>query len=1050
MARSTPHVLTIPPGHDFSRVLVAALLDEDILGMRYREDPLALADLIIYVPTQRLREAVESSFAKALAPRPAILPRIRPLAEPGDPLELMLAQANIAGLPFGPDITHRDITTIERQFLLLPDVMGWQKTIRERRGEDEPTSARARAAELAEGLSLADALGRLIDEMAMSGTPLERLANVESGDFDPAGFDEYWSLTREFLRLAAIGWPARLAKMHAQDSMTQRLGRIEAEAATLARLDPKTPVIVAGSTGSVHATARLMRSVARLDRGAVILPGLDTMIAREDEGSIWPLVGAQDANFATRFAHPQVSLKRSIEEIGIRVEDVRVIGVDTPAINARNRLIMQALRPAETSGNWRKARENFPIEAALDGLRVIVAQDEREEALAIAILMRETLETPGNTVALVTGDRSIARRVRAELRRWGISAEDSAGSPLAESKAGSLLRLFLAAAEDRDAVSILTLLRHPLFRLGLETDELARLTDALEILVFRGRYFGQHLPMMERVVLALNEEDRRLAPAGKRIASETLDALSGFARAIDSELLHFDGASPDASLATLVAQLKSALMTLTALPGGHSMLDVEQSAEAVLALIDEIALAADENPVPCLALRGILETALASRISPEVSTAHPRAFILGLLEARLVAADRIILAGLNEGVFPGVTPADPFLNRAMRLTLGLQPPEWRIGQSAHDFTMLAGHADITLTRAVRSGGQPSTPSRFLRRLQAFIGASDWRRLMDEGAETLDLARRLDAPGPFAPIEAPDIIPDAPRIPQKLSITEIETLRRDPYAIYAKHLLDLTPLDELDPEPDGRERGTILHDVLETYSRGTPPDDPDDASAQLRDIGTDALRRIAHEPELHRFWWQTFEAIIPGYVAFDRERRGNGTRIFLEERARHDLSLPEGMQIRISGAADRLEIAPDGALTIIDYKSGVSSPRTSMIAKGLAPQLTITGALALRGAFRALGAVQSIAGLAYLPISGKAPVTLKSVGSKTLHLDTLIASDWDQLIKELAAYAAGSRGYRSRIATFRQDESRDYDHLSRVGEWSLGGIEDEDVTEGSET
>lgn len=1048
MARPAPHVLTIPPGHDFSRVLVEALLDDDILGMRYRENPLALADLVIYVPTQRLRQALERAFAAGLAPRPAILPRIRPLAEPGDPLDLILAQDGLAGMPFGPEAARPLVTPMQRQFLLLPDVTTWRRTIRERRGEDEPASARERAADLSETLALAGALGRLIDEMAISGTPLERLANVESDDFDPAGFDEYWSLTRDFLRLAAIAWPARLAALGAQDSMSQRLAQIEAEAARLTALDVKTPVIVAGSTGSVHATARLMRAVARLDRGAVILPGLDTVLAREDDGAIWPLIGAQNANFATQFAHPQVSLKRSIEEIGIRAEDVRILGTGNARIAARNRMMAQVLRPAETTGNWRKARADFPVEAALEGVRVIEAQEEGEEALAIAILMRETLETPGRTVALVTGDRMIAHRVSAELRRWGIAAEDSAGSPLSESRAGSLLRLYLAAVETRDAVSVLTLLRHPLFRLGLTADAVGRLTDALEILVFRGRHFSQRLSLMDRVVLALSEGNRRLPPAAKRIGPDICGMLPGFAGAVDAEFSLFGEKTPDAALAALATDLKAVLFALTALPDGGSTLDEEDSADAVLALVDEIARAADDNPVPRLALRAILETALAGRIAPESRSPHPRAFILGLLEARLVEADRIILAGLNEGVFPGAAPADPFLNRAMRLTLKLQPPEWRIGQSAHDFTMLAAHADITMTRALRNGGQPSTPSRFLRRLEAFIGAPAWKNLVDGGNEILALARRLDAPGPFRPLDPPDIIPDLPRIPGKLSITEIETLRRDPYAIYAKHLLELHPLEPLDPEPDARDRGTILHRVFEAYSSGTPPVDPDAAAAQLRDIGADALRRIAHEPELHRFWWQAFEAVMPGYVAFDRERRDPDIRIFLEVPARQDLLLPGGEGIRLSGVADRLELTAQGALTIIDYKSG-AVPSPLQIERRLAPQLTITAALALRGAFRGTAVVNSVATLAHLPVGGKLPVKLKPVESKKFALDQLISRDWDLLIAELAGYASGTRGYRSRIAAFRQGEVRDYDHLARVREWSLGGGEEDDGPEGGE-
>jgi ATP-dependent helicase/nuclease subunit B len=588
----------------------------------------------------------------------------------------------------------------------------------------------------------------------------------------------------------------------------------------------------------------------------------------------------------------------------------------------------------------------------------------------------------------------------------------------------------LKAAVARDGVSILAFLRHPLTRLGWDASAIAERARALEVLVMRGRHFSAPMRLAVRVRHALAAGGREHRAAGL-IPEDVRTDLNELAAVLDDAFAPFhDG---EATLGALAGTLAETLFAITREPAGHALIEAEPSGVELIDFLAGVAADGGERRLAARAFGPALDVLLADQVMPP-RIAPRRAVILGPLEARLVAADRIILGGLNEGSFPPVAAEDPFLNRAMRLDLGLQPPEWRIGQSAHDFLMLASNPDVALTRASRVEGEPRIASRFLRRIEALVGVDRWKSLVARGEERLALGRLLDAPGPYAPMPAPAPVPAAPRVPERLSITEIEALFRDPYAIYARHILGLEPLEPIDPELDARERGTILHRAIELYAATDPPADPDEAAQRLRDIGAECFRPIAHEAELHAFWWQRFLAIIPEFIAFDRARRDLGNRVLVEQRARLPLGLPGGGTMTITGKADRLEIAPDGTVSAFDYKSG-APPSAGDIAAGLAPQLPITAALIREGAFEAIPANARIGELAHLPIGGAAAVEAVPLALKGMDSEELARRDLARLKETLERLAEGLEGYAPRLKPARANAEGAYDHLARIAEWS---------------
>ena len=315
--------------------------------------------------------------------------------------------------------------------------------------------------------------------MIIEGAPWAKIETLA-----PDAYDPYWRITLNFLKIAFAHWPQWLAEHGLIDRATRVALLIDDEIKALEGGARRGPTIIAGSTGANRATARLIAAIARAPQGAVVLPDLDLDL----DDSAWAMIGADDETSVELAGHPQWLMRRLIGEIGVEREDVKSLGALSPALAARSAFLTEALRPAESTERWREregALSPPAVAAALAGVTIVVADNETEEALALAIAMRETLETPGKTAALFTPDPSIARRVSAELERWGVEVEDSAGRTLGQSPAGALARLILDAAIEFSPRSILALLAHPAARFGRARADIEGATRALELAVFR-------------------------------------------------------------------------------------------------------------------------------------------------------------------------------------------------------------------------------------------------------------------------------------------------------------------------------------------------------------------------------------------------------------------------------------------------------------------------------------------------------------------------------------------------------------------------------------
>jgi ATP-dependent helicase/nuclease subunit B len=1022
MTASRPRVFTIPPSAPFLPTLAAALLDGKLVpGFAPRGDPLALASATVFLPTRRAARVLAAALLQATGGEATVLPRIVPLGDVDEDALVFAEDAPLARPAAADPLT--------RKLVLARLVHRWAAQLPAATGDE----ARLIASSPAAAIALADSLARLFDDLIIAGVWFNDLRNVV-----PPELDVYWQKSFEFLQIAHRGWFAYLAERGLADPTERRDALIAREAERITT-DGAGPVIAAGSTGSLPAVANLLVMIARRPDGAVVLPGLDHDLDAES----YALIDSEGGEPSP--GHPQFGLKRLLGHLGVSRSEVEALAA--PTVPVREKLLSEAFRPAVTTDRWRdrtNALSADNMRAALADVILVEAGDPREEALSVALVLRETLEHPGKTAALVTPDRALARRVAAELARWNIAIDDSAGVPLAATEAGRLARLAADAAAKRLApLSLVALLRHPLAQIATAAE-----IDALERAVLRGPRPAEGADGLARAIAEL-----RVSKLHKRDARAKL------------------GEADWQMAADLAARIGRALKPLLALAdsGPRPFDELVTAHEKVLAEIGPDLAASTADDAEALAKAFIL-LAKASRDAPAVSLAdyadmlpgllteqvrppfdpHTRVRILGPLEARLLAVDRIVLAGLNEGSWPPNVHSDAWLNRPMRRALQkLDLPERRIGLAAHDFVQSMGTGEVVLTRARRDSGAETVQSRFLHRLSALVPEAAWDAVKERGDRYLALVREFEHPPAATPIERPQPTPPLAARPSHLSVSEIEDLVRDPYTIYARHVLELTPLEPIEAEPGARERGTLLHDALARFVETYPDKLPPDALAALLAIGRRTFAALDGFPGIHAVWWPRFERVAEWFIGKEAERREGVNRIRVETGGRITIGLAN-RSFTLSARADRIDLMTDGSVAVLDYKTG-EPPGVIEALVGLAPQLPLEAAIARRGGFDGIAAKTPVSQIAVVRLSGGNPPGRimdfdfsKGSAKKTAErlkiatLDDFAEHSLARLAALLLAFGRLDQPYHSMPRPKWRLRYGAYDHLARVKEWSIVG------------
>lgn len=990
----TPRIYTISPGLSFADALARTLLT------RYRDNPLELSRTRILLPNRRSQRTLHDAFLRAGDGQPLLLPRMMAVGDiDEDTLDVSADAHDALSLPPAISASER-LFLLTRLSLAVPAKSGGP-------------------ASLAAALRLSRELARLIDSVHT-----ERLDFTRLPDLVPETLAQHWQHVLKFLKIITHEWPRVLESMDRIDPADRR-NRLLADLARRWRTTPPDgPVIAAGTTGSVPATADLLSVVARLPQGHVILPGLDLDLSPEDRKSLDPV-------------HPQYQMARLLEHMGVAWDEVRPWPLDTEDKDTesrrqpRIRLIQTALLPAERVGFWARYKKQLDKDhkAAFKGLRHMDFPGLREEAGVIALLMREALETPGKRVALVTPDRQLARLVQAELRRWDIDVDDSAGQPLSESLPGTWLRLVAHAALELTPLSLLSLMKHPLAAAGKTPSDIRRLARRLD--KFRGENgYALRGPRPEPGIQALC---KAVCDAGVGMDADKLSAflllLEPLEQALKDEAVSFE--------AVLDLHLGAAeALAQTSEESGAERLWSQDAGRALARILTDMRSMTHSLPAyPGAQYPAFFDALLEGEVVRPLHGQHPRLAILGTIEARLYHADLMILGGMNEGVWPASPAHDPWMSRAMRVNFGLPDHQRRTGQAAHDLVQACGAPEVIMTRSEKVDGTPTVPSRWLSRLQALAPP------VSRGGDTyLRLYRTLDHADKATPVTAPRPTPPVSARPKTLSVTQIETWIRDPYALYARHILELSPLDPLEADPDAPTRGTRIHDALDSFfkNRGTTVMDDEQALALLEDCGRRAFGPLLNRPTVWAFWWPRFQAVAKAFIALQKER--DKTHKTLATEVSGKLEIASHIPFTLKAQADRIDWRyDDGTLEIIDYKTG-TPPSGRQVAAGFAPQMPLQGWMVKEGAFAGIDKAR-INALSFWYLKGTNPTAIKPQSIKD-H-EAAIAAARLGLVRLLEHFSHETTPY---LSTPRPAHKRygDYDHLARVAEWTQLPDPDDDL------
>lgn len=961
-----PRVFAVPLGVDFPKALVDGLIKRT-----KGAPPEALARVQVIVNTRRMARRMRALFD--VGP-PVLLPQVTMITQPGETW-------NLGNIPEAVPPLKRRLELVQLVTALLDS-----------RPDLAPRSSI---------YDLADSLAKLMDEMHGEGVSPEAFDHLDVTDHSG-----HWANILSFLGIIRDYF----SEDAAPDPEARQRRVIEALIASWQMSPPKHPVILAGSTGSRGTTQILMQAVARLPQGAVILPGFDGDMHTDIWHRLLDAPPSED--------HPQYRFASLMEALDLRPGDIQPWTDTQPDVPDRNAVLSLALRPAPVTDQWLVEGPKLTgIEPAMQDVTLVEAPSQRLEALTIAMRLRKAAED-GQTAALITPDRTLTRQVGAALDRWDILPDDSAGVPLHRSTPGRFLRHIADLLHCPLSVEILlTILKHPITHSDRDRGPHLRLTRELELHLrdngppFPGAANFQTWAAGIKDPLAPGWVDWLVANFCHEPLPEEMDLQALTDRHIALSL-HISRGSTGADY-------------------GRIWQDDEgrQAHKTVSNLAENAKFGGSMRPVDYGAL---FYSILSSEQVRSARDPHPNIMIWGTLEARVQGADLLILSGLNEGSWPEAPSPDPWLNRDMRRQLGLLLPERRVGLSAHDFQQAAATKEVWLTRCIRSEDAQTVPSRWLNRLENLLsglpdqgGRDALGQMKARGQAWISMAGALEEPQDIPAATRPSPCPPVHARPTKLSVTQIKTLIRDPFAIYARKVLKLRPLNPLMSGPDALKRGIALHKALENFVRDTR----NDPSAVTVDRLMSELGQVLSEQvpwaEARLMWEAKVGKVAQRFIEGEVDRRSLATPTLFETRGKAELP---NLGFTLTAEADRIDVDAGGQLHIYDYKTGVLP--TESVQTHFDKQLLLEAAIAERSGFGTL------------PPSPVARAVFIGLGSDRKSeipapLDAEPPDEvWKEFYKLISVYYRPNQGFTSRRALQKSTHSGDYDHLARYGEWDM--------------
>ncbi|RCL03570.1 MAG: ATP-dependent helicase/nuclease subunit B [Candidatus Tokpelaia sp. JSC161] len=994
-----PLVFSIPPGTPFLLTFVQELLQGNLITECNIGDPRALAETTIYVPTTHAANALRNTFIE-FSSRTTLLPTIYPL---DNEQNIFLLPAKIKNVS-----DQLPIKKIERVLLLTRLIRAWQIKLPHEISIAEKTS---------HAIWFARELSHLIEKIEIEDENLNLLKNINSDHMT-----ELWQVTLNFLNILIEEWPKILKERQLVNPVFLHKKAIEQHAAYLSAHPPRGAVLIAGFINTNPAITKLIKTISLLQQGAIIIPGVD----RDLDEISWDALNLKKKNLSA-ISHPQYNIKKLLEEIGIQRTSIKHIGFVSSEKRQREQLISLALRPASTTNIWIKVKKIINHnKKAFQKVSLIEAQGEREEARAIAIALRFAIEKK-QKAALMTSNRNFSRRVSAELKRFGIKANSWSQKLLLESDTIRLIRFLINSIFEESPIPVLSLLKNPLVRLETRHAKLRENVEQFE-LALRGSTGKISLGRTSDFIIKRLKEFQNI----QKLQAKDILILSNKITQAAAPLYKFAVSKKNTSIAEAIKKTIQSLEnfgrdkngSLKHLYRGESGKSFKLFVRSLITERSGLEFTSQEWPK-------IFEALIAEETFQEKNNTYSHITICKALEARLQSFDTIILSNLNEVSDTEAIHNNPFLSRAMQKIIHSDQTEKDIGLAAHDFQMALGMNNVILSRSLRTNNSPSLPSRLLQRVETLLGSDAMTAIRHRGNIYLQWGETLDTMPTVPYLARPCPKPPITSRPTHFSISEIEVLRHDPYAIYAKKILRLKPLDPLLSIQTHSKRGTLYHEIIAAFSASGIKAEATEASFLLRKTAKEKFNNLQLPPYIQALWWPHFLKIAEEFLKWEISL---GQRIRFSEISADPIQLNQ-TGTTISGRADRIDLIDPSHCEIIDFKTG-STPSSQEAAKLLSPQLALEGALLLRGAFSRCGA-KLPSDILYIRLTKKGTLKRESLLKETSKTAIELSEEaWQRLEILVKYYQNPENGYLSYALAPRKNYRGDYDHLARLWEWSV--------------
>jgi len=963
-------IFTIPSSVSFVDSVAAGIIK------KYGSDQILLSNITILLPGRRACRNLAEALLKANDGKPTILPQMRAIGDVEEN-EITFSSELSQEIPTA-------ISSIKRRMILADMIMEWNFT----------DNKNSHMLDQAQAMHLAFELENFLDEIQKENLSFDNLKNIV-----PEELASHWQITLDFFDVIAQKWPAELRRLSLIDPVERRSLLIKRQIDLWKKNPPEYPVIAAGSTGSTPYTAELLAVICELEKGLVILPGLD----KECDDSVWNEVNNN---------HPQNAMKNLLNKIGLSRHDVNYWQV--PRDIGREKFVSSVMLPFSETSKWKDIKITSDD---IKGIKLISARNQRIESEIIALMLRQVMENKSKTAAVITNDRTLAKRISSALGRWKVTIDDSAGRPLSAFPPVVFMKLVLEMIEtDFAPVTMLAALKHPMASSAMQPAVYRKLVRTFEKNVLHGVYINRGIAGFIKNVENSDKNDKEYLVIWLQGLKEITKNLS-FLYSRQQVSLR-DILQAHIKCCEKLARTNESKEGIR-LWSGDDGADAAEFIEEILSHIDK------DKIIETSTYKSFFNSIwLGKTYRPSYGT-QPRISILSPIEARLKHHDLFILAGVNEGIWP-MDKSSPWMSKAMRKNFGFSE-ESTIGLSAHDFCEFLSATEVFITYSEEINGSPAFASPWLLRMKAVISSADLEAHLEPDLPWSNWAEDLHKPEKILAILRPKPVPPGFSRPMQLSVTQVEKLMRDPYAVYAKYVLDLSQIDELDREPDQSEFGMIVHSVLEKFVLNFSPLTYKENLEKLISYGFDYFKKLEHKPAIMASWWPRFEKIADWFVKTELKRRADIKDVLAEKRGRLELVLDNGSIFTITAQMDRIEINKSGDITIIDYKTG-SLPKNKDVEAGYSPQLSLETIIVEEGDVSGLerGLVKDIQ---YWELSAE------NIKSPVKDIVRIKQEAKDGLTRLISVFCDKDTPYIASPDSDHEPIYNNYEHLERKKEWS---------------